>query len=274
MSTVACIIARTNSTRLPGKVLKKIDDHSMIEIIIRRLKKCREVDSIYVCTSTEPDDRVLLEIAAAQEIKSYAGSPEAVIERMLSVAEMEGSDNLVRITGDNIFTDQAYLDIMISRHQQHQAEYTRTEHLPIGITAEVMNSETLARCAAAIPIEYTQYLLLYMFQPERFRCLVLNPVKEHIHPYWSLTVDTPEDWQRTCKIISQAGSPFISYDRINSICCEHEIPHLTFQSTGLVNFPAGIQLCYEAFRTEMEQRISNSHRERVTMVQYQEAVNE
>ncbi|RLB70624.1 MAG: hypothetical protein DRH04_03260 [Deltaproteobacteria bacterium] len=274
MSTVACIIARTNSTRLPRKVLKKINNLSMIEIIIKRIKKCREVDSIYVCTSTEPDDRVLLEIAAAQGIKSYAGSPDAVIERMLSVAEMAGADNLVRITGDNIFTDQAYLDIMISCHRQQQAEYTRTEYLPIGVTAEVMSSEALARCAAAIPVEYTQYLMLYMFQPERYRCLVLKPEDEHCHPSWSLTVDTPEDWERTEEIILQAGTPMASYAQINRICSTGEIPSLIYEAGAQVNFPAGIQLCYQSFRMEMEQRITRAIREPVSREQYHEAINE
>ena len=274
MNAVACIIARTNSTRLPKKVLRKINNLTMIEIIIERLKKCRELDSIYLCTSTDPEDRVLLEIAASRGIKSYAGSPDAVIERMLSVAEMEGADNLVRITGDNIFTDQAYLDIMISRHRQQQAEYTRTEYLPIGVTAEIMGSETLARCAATIPVEYTQYLLLYMFQPENYRCLVLHPVAEHCHPSWSLTVDTPADWERTEKIIALTGSPLASHDRIVRICASNDIPHLNFKAGAQVNFPTGIQICYQAFRAEMEQRIARSESEYISMEQYDEAVHE
>jgi len=274
MRNIACIIVRANSTRLPQKALKKIDNYSMIEVIIKRLKKCRRLDDIYLCTSTDPGDRVLLEIAAAQGIKDYAGSPDAVIERMLSVAEIEGADNLIRITGDNIFTDQAYLDIMISRHLQYQADYTRTEYLPVGVTAEVMSSEALARCAASIPVEYTQYLLLYMFQPEQYRCLVLHPEDEHCHPYWSLTVDTPADWKRTEEIVSRAGSPFISYDFINRICSEGDIPHLNFEPGGQIRFPAGIQLCYQTFREEMEQRISRSELGEITLDQYQEAVNE
>ena len=47
------IQARMLSKRLPGKVLKKILGKPMIELIIQRLKKCKEVDEIIVATSKD-----------------------------------------------------------------------------------------------------------------------------------------------------------------------------------------------------------------------------
>ena len=46
---VAAIIqARTNSTRLPNKVLADIGDIPLLRFLIDRVKKCHEIDEIYI----------------------------------------------------------------------------------------------------------------------------------------------------------------------------------------------------------------------------------
>ena len=108
-NTIACIIARTNSTRLPKKVLKKINDEMLIEFLIKKIKRAKNIDSIYLCTSIDKTDKILLEIAESHGIKSYAGSRDKVIERMLKVGEKENANNLIRITGDNVFCDEIFI---------------------------------------------------------------------------------------------------------------------------------------------------------------------
>ena len=48
----------------------------------------------------------------------------------------------------------------------------------------------------------SQYLMLYMFQPSIFKCLVVIPEKKHQTKNLTLTVDTPEDFKRTLEIIN------------------------------------------------------------------------
>ena len=53
---IGCIIqARMGSTRLPGKILEKIDDkYTVLEYTIKQLKYCKKIDKIivpnYKCT--------------------------------------------------------------------------------------------------------------------------------------------------------------------------------------------------------------------------------
>ena len=51
MKIVGLVQARMGSTRLPGKVLKKIIDKPMIELLLERLSKSNELDEIVVATS-------------------------------------------------------------------------------------------------------------------------------------------------------------------------------------------------------------------------------
>jgi len=269
MKTVACIIARTNSTRLPKKVLKKIGNKMMIEHIIDRIKLCKNIDIIYVCSSTHPDDLVLKN----SNVKFYAGSEESVIDRMLDVAKIEKADNVIRITGDNVFTDSVYLDIMIEKHIEGNYEYTRAEYLPVGLTAEVIDAKALKKCYETMNPNESQYLLVYMFQPENYKCLVLIPSKRHIHPDWSLTVDTPLDWERTEQIFSFLGNNF-SYDDIVNLQEDKSIKNLYYGSGSLVKLPANMVLYFDSFRKEMDMRIEHSSKEHIVLEKYNEVLNE
>ena len=59
-SNVLCIVqARMNSSRLPGKVLKKIGDKYLIEIMLKRLEQSKMVSEIVVAISNSKDDDIL-----------------------------------------------------------------------------------------------------------------------------------------------------------------------------------------------------------------------
>jgi len=260
MKTVACIIARTSSTRLPKKVLREIRGIKLIEYIIKKIKRSLNVDEVYLCTSVDDNDKILLEIAEKNGIKSYAGSRDSIIERMLAVAEIEKADNVVRITGDNIFTDEVYLDLMIKYHLQNKADYTRTEYLPIGITSEIIKVEALKKCNKQMNPKESQYLLLYMFQPDEFKCLVLIPEKKHHEPTMTFTVDTPADFDRTELLIKHEKNSLLNIDDIFNICNSNLIPSTKYKLSGAIKFPANLTFSFKAFRTEMQMRVDKSEK--------------
>lgn len=257
MKNVACIIARTNSTRLPKKVLRDVGGIMLIEYIIEKTKKSQLIDEIYLCTSTNENDKVLLDIAKKCGIKSYAGSLDSVIDRMLDVAKIENADNVVRITGDNIFTDEVYLDIMLQEHNQSNVDYTRTELLPIGITSEIMKVTALRECYSMMNPDESQYLMLYMFQPDVFKCQVIIPEEQHQKPNMTLTVDSPSDFERTLAIIGEQKS-LLTLDTIIEICDNNSIPNTIYEGGGIVKFPANLSVYFDTYRKEMDLRIEKS----------------
>lgn len=253
---VACIIARTNSTRLPKKVLRSVGNYSLIEYLVEKIKKSHLVDQIYLCTSIDESDKILLDIAKELNIKSYAGSLDSVIDRMLDVANLEEATDVIRITGDNIFTDEVYLDIMIDQHIKNKVEYTRTENLPIGVTAEVINVEALKKCYSFMNPDESQYLMLYMFQPNIFKCLIILPEVRHSKPNYTLTVDTLEDFERTLSIIT--SDSLLDLDQILEICNKNDIKNLVYENKGIVKFPANLSIYFDTYRREMDMRVEMS----------------
>jgi spore coat polysaccharide biosynthesis protein SpsF len=260
MKNIACLIARTNSTRLKQKALVQVNGLAMTEYIICNLKKAKLVDDIYVCTSTEKNDRALLAMAHRNGVKGYAGSPESPIERMLAVGRQEKAANLIRVTGDNVFTDPGFIDLMLHYHIKNRMEYTRTELLPLGVTAEVISLSALQKCNGMIAPSYTEYLFLYMFQPARFKCQVLIPPAPYRRQNWTLTVDTAKDLRRTKNIVRHSHKQTLNYLDILGICQRHAIADIQLDLTAGVNFPAGVQLSHEAFMLEKKMRVKGSHK--------------
>ena len=61
MKTTIIIQARMASSRFPGKILKKIQNNTIIELIIKRLKKAKLVNDILVATSSNTENKPLIE---------------------------------------------------------------------------------------------------------------------------------------------------------------------------------------------------------------------
>lgn len=166
----------------------------MLLQLIDRLRTSESITDIVLCTSTHQDDQLLIEKAKEWGIESYAGDELDVLSRMMDVSEEFDVDAVIRVTGDNPFTDAKNIDRMVKHHFLTSAEYTRTNHLPLGVTAEVMARPMLYKLHDLMPDpNQSEYMSFFSFNPKEFHCEVLYPDPELDRPYYSLTVDYPDD---------------------------------------------------------------------------------
>jgi len=61
------IPARLDSSRLPKKHLQKINNIPIIELLVQRLKKVKNVRNIIVCTTNKESDDELVKILAKKK---------------------------------------------------------------------------------------------------------------------------------------------------------------------------------------------------------------
>lgn len=94
------IQARTDSSRLPSKVLSKIQSKPMIWHVINRVKKVKNVEQIILATSTNPSDKPLVKIAEKENILIFTGSEKDVLDRYYNASLTFHADPIIRITGD------------------------------------------------------------------------------------------------------------------------------------------------------------------------------
>jgi glutamate-1-semialdehyde 2,1-aminomutase len=143
---VAVVQVRMNSSRFPGKVLKKIRGTSVVELISRRLSKAREVDAIVFGTSTDSTDDELASEIIGFGGKVFRGSLDDVQERFIQAAEHADAELVVRITGDCPLVDWEIVDQVIRLAKKKGAEYSSNTHpptFPDGLDVEVFSLDAL-----------------------------------------------------------------------------------------------------------------------------------
>ena len=75
------IEARTDSNRLPNKVIAEIEGRPMIFYVIDRVKQIKSVEQIILATTQEKNDQILIEIGKQNSIMTFAGDSIDVLNR-------------------------------------------------------------------------------------------------------------------------------------------------------------------------------------------------
>ncbi len=259
--TVCCIIARSVSNRLPLKVLRKVtSEYTMLSYIIERMKLVNSIDEVFICTSNEPVDDIFEDIAEEHNIGIYRGSPSQVTERMLSVADITKADVLIRVTGDNVFTSFEYLDKQIEIIRKDELDYIRVVNVPVGATAEVIRTKALRHCHENMDPDISEYLMLFIFNPDVYKCGVMRLSNEVDYSNYTLTVDLKEDLIRTKEILNAFNGKKLSINlsQIVSIVDSENLENCHYLPSGDVKLPYGKIVPFSEFKADMDARINKA----------------
>ncbi|HLC56868.1 MAG TPA: N-acetylneuraminate synthase family protein [Candidatus Nanoarchaeia archaeon] len=208
LKSIITLAVRMKSSRLPRKALAVVEDQTVIEHLIDRMQLCKVPSDLILCTSTHPDDAVLIDIAKKKGIKYFAGSEDDVMDRFIKAALPEKADIIVRVTGDNIFTDPEFLDETIKFHIKNNLDYSLQEGLPIGCISEVITLHNLIKAhEATLDPENTEYMTYYLRNEDYFKGNSLKVSSEFNFPNYRLTIDNPEDLQLIQEIFKELYVP-------------------------------------------------------------------
>jgi len=138
--------ARLGSSRLPGKVLKKIGEKSLIQIHLERLKKCKNVSEIIVATTIKEEDNIIFDKAIEYGVSCTRGSELEVLDLYYQAARVKNADWIVRVTSDCPLIDPDLVDKVISFVIENDKDYGANiliENYPDGQDIEVFKFSTL-----------------------------------------------------------------------------------------------------------------------------------
>lgn len=201
------------STRLPGKVLKKICDRTMIEHILLRLRLLKNEAKLILATSTSERDDVVESFCTAIGVECFRGSEKNVLERYYDCAKKHGLRHIVRLTADNPFVDIEELDNLIDLYFSAGADYANSfEPLPVGVGAEIFNFFSLEKSYAdGKAAHHIEHVNEYMLEnPDIFKTAVLKVGRDKSRHDVRLTVDTEEDYRKACYIVKNANGGHVT----------------------------------------------------------------
>ncbi len=184
--------ARMSSSRLPGKVLKKIQDKSILGHIITRLKQSKDVKEIIVATSVQPEDLPVVQEAERYGVHAFAGDLNDVLKRFYDAACFYKVEHIMRICADSPFVDPSIVDFGVSAYQKANYDFIRAQKLPLGMGFEIFPFASLAdACENADEPYQREHVTPYIIENAKNKDEV---VYEKESPSYRLVLDTQEDW--------------------------------------------------------------------------------
>ena len=208
MNIGAVIQARYSSTRLRGKVLRQLPLNSgvtVLEHVIRRVKRSKRVNDIVVATTTEEEAREIVRVAQKEGVKHIKGSTEDVLSRYYIAAKKNGLDVIVRITGDCPCIDPEIIDLIVEKHLTLKADYTSNtlkRTFPRGVCVEAFNFNVLeiVKNKSTDACE-KEHVTPYIYRrPASFKIEQLEAPDRLCAPDIRITLDTEEDYTLLCEV--------------------------------------------------------------------------
>lgn len=225
---VAIIEARMTSSRLPGKVLKKILGKPLIHYLIERIKRVKSINDIVVATTVNSTDNVIHKFALDNSINCFRGSENNVTERVLKAAEFFDADVIVEITGDCPLIDPEIVEQTINMFKKNNCDYCANRFYatyPIGMDVQVFFTKTLKESFKLIDSEYDkEHVTSHIIRnPKLFSHTYLVAPESLNWPDLVLAVDEQDDFELVEKIIKSlySSNPFFSCKDIINLLREN-----------------------------------------------------
>ena len=188
-----------SSTRLPGKVLKKLGGHPTIEWIYEAAKKVNFKKRIIIATSNDCSDDILVDWCRKKKIKFFRGSLSNVLERFTKASNKYKSDNVIRLTSDCPFIDAKVIDQILYLLIEKDADYasnTLNRTWPDGLDCEAFTRKGLLKCFKnAKSNEDKEHVTRFFYNNKnKFKCINLPfPIGDFSDV--RVTLDNKNDYQ-------------------------------------------------------------------------------
>tara|TARA_R110000824_G_scaffold400686_1_gene608845 strand:- start:13259 stop:14890 length:1632 start_codon:yes stop_codon:yes gene_type:complete len=208
--TVSLLLqARTNSSRLPGKVLLPVG--GMPLVVLAALRAGNSGHRVVVVSSSESSDDPLCNVLERWNINYFRGELENTLKRFVDALDgLPDNHIVVRLTGDNVFPDGSFIDKLLEDFAERDLSYLccsgDASGLPYGVSAEVTRAGYLRdahRLAeTAFDREHVTPEVIAKFGRTFF---------EH-YGSWGMsqyrcTVDTLDDYLLVCRIFENTEKP-------------------------------------------------------------------
>lgn len=203
IKVVASIQARTGSSRLPSKVLKKICNKPMLLLMLERLSQCELLDEIIIATTDNKKDDPIAELSTKYGYKVFRGSEFDCLDRHYQATKQSNAKLICKITPDCPLIDPTIVDSVIRYflETKNNFDYVSNVHpatYPDGLDVEIFSNTSLEKAwKEAKTNDEREHTTTYMWKnPTLFRIgSVVMPGNQNLFSTERWTVDYPEDFE-------------------------------------------------------------------------------
>ena len=209
MKAILLLQARTNSSRLPGKVLLPIAGVPLVVLAAKRAANTGH--HVIVVTSTEATDDALCETLQKCNVEYFRGALDNTLKRYVDALEQVPDEQVVvRLTGDNVVPDGRFIDEMLEDFAERGLDYLccsgEASGLPYGVNVEITRvvhlRSALTEATSSPELEHVTPKIIERFGKSYFkRYSNLDMCR------YRCTVDTLDDYLRICRLFKGINKP-------------------------------------------------------------------
>jgi spore coat polysaccharide biosynthesis protein SpsF len=212
--TLLFIQARMTSSRLPGKVLKKLYNKAILEHITDNIIENFGLEKVVVLTSKEQTDLPIVSFANERNIQVIQGSLKNVYDRFRHAIEQFGAKSFVRICGDSPLIDMGLIKKGIRLYNDNQADiitnvFPRT--FPKGQSVEVVNSTTFLDPSFVNLPNFSEEHITSAFYKDTKDFNIINFYNKDSLSKDNFVVDTADDFKRIEKFLIDHNGQYPSF---------------------------------------------------------------
>ena len=201
-----CLIqARYSSSRLKGKVLKKINNFEVLEHVIYNLKKSNLITNFYILTSHHDSEIQLF--CQKKKYNFFKGPLNNTFLRFNKFLKKNPRiKNFIRISGDSPLIDSNIVDkmILISKRKKKydliSNIFPRT--FPKGQSIEIIKTKTFLKIKnTELNSNEKEHVTKYFYNNKN-KFKIFNYLNSHDMSKYNLSIDTNRDFRIIKKIIT------------------------------------------------------------------------
>jgi len=217
MNFCVFVQARLTSSRFKGKVLKKIKNKTLLNIILSRLKKSKKIDKIIVLIPDNKKNFFLKKTLIKKKVLIFEGSEKDVLDRYFQASRKFNPKNIIRITADCPLVDFKLIDKMISIFKSKKCDYisnTFPPTFPDGLDIEIFKTKALEKVWKTVKNNYDrEHVTSFFKSSDKFR--IINHKNKENYSHFRFTVDYKEDLDFIKKIFNYfSPSIYFSWEQV------------------------------------------------------------
>jgi len=212
--SIVIVQARMGSERCPGKSMELIGGVPVVELVLRRLSKAKNIDGVVLATSVLDRDDILARHAENAGFDVFRGSEADLVGRFVAATKQFSNSNyIVRATGDNVFMDWNEIDRLIEYGKTGDYDFVGFENkvYPDRIndfSGEFIKKEALEKVASLTNDPFDrEHVFPYFYSHQNMFKVDKIQVDSSLHTPVKLDLDYPEDLQMLKQIGKEVDNP-------------------------------------------------------------------
>ena len=213
MNIATIIQARMSSSRFPKKVLKPINGKPVLEFLIDQISQKNCDMPIIVATSKNNSDQKIVDYCIKNKIKYYEGNLLNVASRFYNIVKIYNLDFFVRVCADSPLRDGNLIKKSLSYLNEKFDIITNImpRTYPKGQSIEVVNCKTFLSTYYNLNSEEDLEHVTRYFYKNSESYNILNFENDKDNSSINLSIDTHEDYEKICRIISKLDKNHYDY---------------------------------------------------------------